>query len=201
MSDYDAEAVVAAGPQKPGSIDLCPNCRGAWHGLPWLGCAGSHEGAALPPQIDAEAVSDPETSVGPIPTYETRQRAAQPDLADSYQWVGTAGMVRDLLAEVKRQTEKAETWHEEYVANLRDQAKSGPLREAQAWAEWFAAERDWIRRNYVDDLAATYVWQQNVEATIERVRMLHSKRPIAPGCMACDEPHPCATIRALDGES
>lgn len=43
--------------------------------------------------------------------------------------------------------------------------------------------------------------RDDLRAAIDRVRMLHSKRPVSPGCTTCNEPWPCSTIRTLNGEA
>ncbi|WP_336790414.1 hypothetical protein [Gordonia malaquae] len=43
--------------------------------------------------------------------------------------------------------------------------------------------------------------RDEAHAAVDRVRMLHSKRPVSPGCTTCNEPWPCSTIRALDQEA
>lgn len=72
--------------------------------------------------------------------------------------------------------------------------RTGPHISARAWAE---KEAD--RHAEAADKAEAE--RDELRATIDRVRMLHSKRPVAPGCTTDSEPWPCSTIRALDGEA
>ena len=81
------------------------------------------------------------------------------------------------------------------------------VRELADEVEKLRGERDELRAT-IDDLCE---WRdqhrregheiEDLRNTIERVRMLHSKRPVAPGCTTDSEPWPCSTIRALDGEA
>lgn len=82
--DYDVDAVIAAGPQQPRSLPLCSLCGREWHGMRQWTCAGEPNTAAQGPHVAAVTVSSPKTGPSPTPTYETRERAVQPDIADSY---------------------------------------------------------------------------------------------------------------------
>lgn len=92
----------------------------------------------------------------------------------------TARLIDDALAEVEKLTAERDELRAEVADLLKVDHQCAAVDEA--WAA-DRAERDELR------------------ATIERVRMLHSKRPVAPGCTTDSEPWPCSTIRALDGES
>lgn len=93
-------------------------------------------------------------------------------------------LVRELLEMVEVALPTITTQRDDALAEVADLLKVDHQCAAvdEAWAA-DRAERDELR------------------ATIERVRMLHSKRPVAPGCTTDSEPWPCSTIRALDGES
>lgn len=105
---------------------------------------------------------------------------------------------RDALRAEVRQWKATERDAREVADTYREhaQAMCTARDEAQAWAEWFAAERDWIVASFVDDLDATYRWQIDAKATVERVRALADDYSTGPYPLFARE-----IRRALDGES